>query len=58
METVDKKIYDALKASWIERGKFIDFLISDISASDKKYDRLRAILKMDEVFIHNLEKKK
>lgn len=58
METVNKKIYDALKASWIERGKFISFLINDISASDKKYDRLKSILQMDEDFIHNLEKKK
>lgn len=56
METVDKKLYDALRASWVERGKFIDLLLSDISIQNNKYDRLRAVLKMDEVLIKNLEK--
>jgi hypothetical protein len=56
MGTVDKELYDALKASWVERGKFIELLLSDIPTQDKKYDRLRAILTMDEVFIKNIEK--
>ena len=55
-KTIDYELYDALKASWVERGKFIKLLLND-SAGDqgKMLDRFSALVAMDDVFIKNIE---